>query len=67
MLSFHNDPKIKKKYLDRVKLHQKLDQEIQCGGFINPEVQKTYVSGTVPDSWCGGTTASDYKEVKWKQ
>ena len=29
LLSFHNDPKIKEKYLERVKAHQEADQIIK--------------------------------------
>jgi hypothetical protein len=35
MLSFHNDPTIKEKYLNRVKLHRELDNIIQGIGWEN--------------------------------
>lgn len=35
MLSFHNDPGVKKKYLDRVLAHQKAD-EIAKGVYYEP-------------------------------
>ena len=39
LLAFHNDPKIKEKYLDRVKEHKRLDQ-IAKGEYVNLAAKK---------------------------